>query len=418
MSKFIVQGGVRLEGSVRVQGSKNAAFPVIAAALLGGTPSVIRNVPDIVDIGSILAILKYLNVACDFRAGVLKIDPQRIKNRPLPHKLTGKFRGSIVFAGALLARFGRAKIALPGGDLIGARPIDVHLEGFRKLGATVNKGRRQVEITVRKLTGAEIAMGVASVTGTENLILAGVLASGITEIKLAAAEPHVQDLCRFLNKIGARISGIGTPSLRLRGVRSLRGAVHTLRSDEIAAVTFAAAAAATRGHVRLTGLDTDKLVAPLTVFERMGVNFRANGDTLEILPPKGRYRAIRIITGVYPQLLTDMQPLMGVLATQAEGTTAIHDWIYEGRQGYLRGLMTMGARVKFDDIHRAKVTGPVRLRGAQIRTPDIRAGASVLIAALVAKGQSILYNAEIIDRGYEKIDERLRALGANIERID
>lgn len=418
MSKFIIKGGQRLRGRVRAQGSKNAAFPVITAALLGRSPSEVRNVPDIGDVRTTLAILKHLGVACEFRGHTLKIDPRRIRSRPLPRKLASRFRGSVVFAGALLARFGTVRLALPGGDKIGARPIDVHLDGFRKLGARVREGRFGIEVSGRHLVGSKLVLGVSSVTGTENLILASVMASGATRIKLAAAEPHVQNLCRFLNKMGAKIRGIGTASLTIRGVGFLRGAGHALCPDEIGAMTLAVAAAATRGHVAITGVDLAALDAPLAALERMGVNFITRADKLEIRPSRRGYRATRILTGVYPQLLTDMQPLLGVLATQARGETSIHDWIYEGRQGYLLALRKMGARVKIEDLHRAKISGPTQLRGASITTPDIRAGASILIAALIAKGRSIIYNAEIIDRGYEKIDERLRQLGADITRAD
>lgn len=418
MSKFIVKGGSRLQGSVRVQGSKNAAFPVMAACILAGRPCVIQNVPEIADVDVFVRILNYLGAKTKFAAHILNIDTRNLRNRPLPADLVGKLRGSLLFAGSLLGRFGKVVLPRPGGDAIGARPIDVHLDGFRKLGAVVRESKNLLSVKARKLRGGKVVLGVTSVTGTENIILAAATAVGTTVIKLAAAEPHVQDLCRFLNELGARIEGIGTSTLTIRGVRRLGGAKHRLCGDEIVAATWCVAAAATKGQVTITGVDPETLDAPIAVLERMGVNISVRTKDIVIGKPKQPYKSVRVITGVYPQLLTDMQPLLGVLATQCAGRSSIHDWIYEGRQGYLRSLRKMGARVEFDDVHRSRIYGPVKLRGAEIKTPDLRAGASILIAALVARGESVIYNAEIIDRGYEKIDEKLRELGAKVQRAE
>lgn len=416
--KFLIQGGHKLSGRVAVQGSKNAAMPVLAASILASGSSEIENVPDIADVRNFLEILRYLGAEFEFKDHRVRIDTANLKNRDLPENLMAKMRGSILFAGSLLARFGRSVLAYPGGDLIGRRPIEAHLEGFEKLGATARAAGNRIEIIAGKLKGAEIVMGVTSVTGTENLILASVLAEGPTQIHLAATEPHVQNLCQFLGKMGAKIEGIGTPNLLITGGTRLHGAKHTLCPDEIDAVTFCAAAAATKGEVTVSGVDLDSLHAPLHVLEKMQVNFAARPGEIEIRPPREEYRAVNITTGVFPQLLTDEQPLFGVLATQSRGQTSIHDWIYEGRQGYLRVLQEMGAKVVFDDAHRCRIYGPTALRGAEIKTPDLRAGASILIAALIAKGQSVIYNAEIIDRGYERIDERLNALGTAIKRTE
>lgn len=418
MSKFVIEGGYRLQGEIDVQGSKNAALPVMAAAILGSGKSQIENVPDIADVRNFLRILEALGVKTEFAEHKLVLDPGEMRNSPLARELVGQMRGSILFAGALLGRFGRTLLAYPGGDAIGSRPIDVHVDGFRKLGAVVKESRDGLEIEGSQLRGAKIVLGVTSVTGTENLLLASVLADGITEIRLAATEPHVRNLCRFLNAMGAQVSGIGTTTLRINGVSALRGAKFKLCPDEIEAATFCVAAAATKGEVKVRGVDFESLDAPLNALESAGVNVETGGDWIYIRPPSGPYRSTKLITGVFPQLLTDEQPLFGVLATQAVGETSIHDWVYEGRQGYLRALREMGARVEFDDVHRARIFGPTQLRGAQITTPDIRAGASILIAALVAKGQSIIYNAEIIDRGYERFDERLNTLGAHIQRME
>lgn len=418
MSKFVILGGDKLQGEVEIQGSKNAAFPVIAATLLTSGPCIIDNVPDISDVRNFLRILEFLGADFEFENHKLTINTSRVSNQVLESELVGKLRGSVVLAGALLGRFGKVKTAYPGGDAIGSRPIDVHLRGFEKLGAKVIERGDYIDISADRLVGTRIVLGVTSVTGTENLILASVKAEGITEIRLAATEPHVQNLCNFLNKMGAKIQGIGTPFLEIAGVKELHPTFFTLGPDEIVATTFCVAAAATKGHVLIKNVDLNNLDAPLSTLQRMGVELEVSGSCIEIKEPAKPYIGTKLVTGVSPQLLTDEQPLFGVLATQAVGETSIHDWIYEGRQGYLQALREMGAKVEFEDAHRARIYGPRELQGTEIKTPDLRAGASILLAALVAKGQSIIYNAEIIDRGYEKLDEKLRSLGARIERIE
>lgn len=417
MSKFIVLGGQKLQGRVRIQGSKNSAFPAIAASLLTAEECRIKNVPDISDVRNFLEILKFLGADFEFGNHELTITTARARNKKLPKDLAGKLRGSILFAGSLLARFGEAELGYPGGDAFGSRPIDVHLDGFKRLGADVHADDF-LKITGKPLLGTKIKLAIPSVTGTENLILASVLAQGETELENAAREPHVGNLCQYLNKMGANISGIGTSHLKIAGVARLKGAEHELNPDEIDAVTFCAAAAATKGSLDLNSLNSETLEAPIRALREMGVNLEIGQNSIRINPPEQDYKAIKIITGVYPALLTDEQPLLGVLATQSYGMTQIHDWFHEGRQGYLHSLVEMGAEVYFKDIHQANIIGPSRLSGTEMRTPDLRAGASILIASLVADGRSIIYNAEIIDRGYERIDERLRSLGANIERVN
>ena len=418
MSKFIVEGGHKLSGEIKVQGSKNAAFPVIVASVLTTETCLIKNVPEIVDVRNFLNILEFLGADIKFADHRLEINTANLQNKILTQDLVSRLRGSILLAGPLLARFGKVIMAYPGGDAIGSRPIDVHLKGFRSLGAKISEEGRMIEVSASELRGSKIVLGVTSVTGTENLVLASVLAKGMTEIGLADFSPHVQNLCKALNSMGAKIEGIGTPSLKITGVKSLHGVDHTICADEIEAVTFCVAAAVTKSRIKITGAVLENLDAPLAALERMGVNFEAREGEIIIREPNGPYRGTRIITGVYPQLLTDEQPLLAVLATQAQGETSIHDWIYEGRQGHLRALGQMGAKVEFVDVHRAKIFGPTKLHGAEIKTPDLRAGASILIAALIAESESIIYNAEIIDRGYEKLDERLNKLGARIQRVN
>ena len=425
MSKFVVRGGNELNGQIYINGSKNSALAVLAGTVLVSRGvSRIDNVPDISDVRFFLKILESLGAKISFVGHGVTVDASDIRSEAIPAELMGKLRGSILLAGPLLSRFGSVRFEKPGGDAIGSRPIDVHLDGFRKLGAEVRENEA-IEIS-GKLLGTKLVLSVSSVTGTENLIMAAVLAGGTTEICMAATEPHVQDLCNFLNAAGAKIIGVGTPTLQITGVGSLSApsTVFHLCADEIETITFCVAAAATRGEVTLHNVNLKNVDAPLATLERMGVKFvchagpDANSGQIQILKSAEPYRATKIVTGVFPQLLTDEQPLLGVLATQAEGETFIHDWIYEGRQGYLRALAQMGAKVAFDDVHRARITGPTPLHGAEIVTADLRAGASILIASAVATGESIIYNAEIIDRGYERLDERLNSLGASIERTN
>ncbi|MDP3741133.1 MAG: UDP-N-acetylglucosamine 1-carboxyvinyltransferase [bacterium] len=421
MAKFIVEGQSQLNGKIKVQGSKNAALSAIAATVLTQENCVISNVPDILDVRIFLEILEFLGATYSFEDHTLLLNAAHLEDREIPADLVSKLRGSILLLGPLLVRLGRVKLFFPGGDAIGSRPIDVHLEGLKKLGAKIVEHKTHVQVSAKNLKGNLIILPVASVTGTENLIMASVLAQGATEIRLAATEPHVQTLCRFLVAMGAVIDGIGTPNLTITGVKQLRGAKFTLNADEIETVTLAVAAAATHGEVLIEKVELSNLDAPLAVLQKMNVNFEtgtsSGGDFIQIKKPLQAYQGTKIVTGVFPHLLTDEQPLFGVLATQAQGETMIHDWIYEGRQGYLKILQNMGAKVEFQDIHRARIMGPCRLHAQEIKTPDLRAGASILIAALVAKGTSTLYNAQIIDRGYERLDERLNSLGARIERV-
>ena len=418
MGKFLIEGGGVLSGEVRAQGSKNAALPIIAATILCQGECVIENVPDILDVRNFLLILKNLGAKCELLGHTLHISTDTLKSYSLPEEHVRKLRGSLLLLGPLIARFGEANLPRPGGDAIGSRPIDVHIDGLRALGCDVLDGQNSMRVEARELKGAKIKLRVPSVTGTENLILAALKAEGDTEIQNAALEPHVQELCHFLQNAGANISGVGTAKLRIQGGLPLHGVRFKIRPDEIDTLTFCVAAAATRGEVTIKGTDKSTLEAPLKVMKRMNVSFETTDDTIIIKKSESDYRAVKIVTGSYPKFLTDYQPLFGVLATQAVGETRIHDWIYEGRQGYLHSLKEMGSDVEFEDVHRAKIRGPKELSGAQITAPDIRAGASILIAALVAKGESVLYNAEILDRGYERLDERLRALGAKITRIE
>ena len=416
MPKFLINGGKRLTGEITVAGFKNAVLPILSATLLTKRECVISNVPRILDVDNFLKILLGLGARVARRGNSVKISCAGVKKFTPEKKLVSSMRASVLLLGALLGRTGKAKLVYPGGDIIGTRPIDVHLRGFAALGASASVGA-DISVAAKKLQGAEL-FGESSVTGTENLILAAVLASGRSRIKLAAQEPHIGLLCRFLNKMGARISGIDTHTITIDGVARLHGARIRVIPDMIEAGTFAILGAATKSHFVIKGVEHGHLDAVYNKLWEMGVNFEKQGNNLIINRPTGDYRGATVRTGLYPNLATDLQPPFGVLATQARGKTIIHDWVFEGRLGYLPELKKMGANVKLIDSHRAEIIGPTKLRGGTIRGLDIRSGMTFLIAALVAKGKSVIDEIHHIDRGYERIDERLRALGAGIERVN
>ncbi len=403
-----------MAGRIRVSGSKNAVLPMLAATLLTRHRCVITDVPDIVDVRNFLKILTDLGCSVKTRPGKVEVAAENLRTfRPDP-VLVGSMRASVVLLGALLGRSRQVDLSFPGGDLIGARPIDVHLRAFSQMGAVAN-GQSRLRLKAKRLNGAEV-FAESSVTGTENMILAGVLATGTTVIKLAALEPHVLSLCKFLKKMGARISGIGTHTLVIRGVKNLHGATSSVIPDMIEAGTFALLAAATKSQITITNVDHSQMDAVYHKMSEMGVRFSLAKDSLTILKPKSSYRAGAIRTGLYPNLATDLQPPFGVFATQCRGTSVVHDWIWEGRLGYLAELKKLGARVRLIDTHRAEITGPVGLKSGNIRSSDIRAGMTLLIAAIVARGKSVVRDIHHIDRGYEKIEQRLSKLGAKITR--
>lgn len=405
-----------MSGSVTVMGSKNSVLPLLAATLLTRDECVITRVPDIVDVQNFTKILEKLGSKVIRKNKSLKVCCGELKSDCPDKKLVGSMRASIVLLGGLLGRLHKARLAHPGGDLIGARPIDVHLRAFRSMGANIAEGEI-INATAKKLKGAEV-YAESSVTGTENIILAAVLAKGRTVIKLAAQEPHVEALCKFLNLMGAKIVGVGTHTLIINGVKNLHGAKIEVIPDMIEAGSFAVLAAVTKGNVEIKGVNHNHMDAVYNKLAEMGVNFEKTGSNLYIRPSGGAYSAASIRTGYYPNLATDLQPPFGVLATQAKGCSSIHDWIWEGRLGYLYELKKMGANVTIMNPHQAQVFGPTDLRGSVIDSLDIRSGMTLVIASLAAIGRSEIKNIHHIDRGYEHIDERLRALGADIRRVE
>ena len=406
-------------GDVVISGSKNASFPLIAASLLTDEVCVLENVPLIQDVVVMVEMAQKLGaeVWWDRAAHHLEIRAKELSGCAPDGAMSRKLRGSIVLAGALLGRMHRAEIPYPGGDAIGARPLWAHFRAFEALGAVVDE-RDIIEIDGRALCGNDFFMEEPSATATENAILAAVRAPGKTLIRLPALEPPVQELILFLRSMGADIRIRDLVRIEINGVKKLRGARHRINPDEVEISSFAALAAATRSEVLLRGAASDYLDAVFLQMKKMGVALEYDQRDLKISKPSAGYKSFRIQSGLYPKLGPDHVPPFAALATQAEGTSLVHDWMYENRQRYIPELRKMGATCEILDQHRALITGPAHLTGCDMESFDLRAGMVLVIAALAARGKSVISNISHIDRGYEKIDERLRALGADIERIE
>jgi len=418
MSKFIINGKKELKGEIEVGGAKNAATPILAACLLTDQESVLENIPRISDVLNMLEILKSIGIKASWLGEhKLKIHARNLDLTKIDKSSMAKMRSSILLLGPLLARVGAQAIIMPGGCEIGIRPIDTHLMALANLGAKITKSRKTYFLEAKKLVGKEFVMNEFSVTATENAIMAAVLAQGQTIIHCAAAEPHVQDLCNFLNKMGAQISGIGSHTLKIQGAKKLFGAKHKIISDYAEAGTFICLAGATGSDIIIKNCDPQFLKLELLKFQQAGIDFEISKDQIWVKPSKS-IKAISIHNMPYPGFAADLLQPFAVLMTQARGLSLIHDWMYEDRFKYISDLNKMGGRCFLCDPHRVLIQGPTALFGREITSYDLRAGASLLIAALIAKGKSIIYQAEIIDRGYEKIEQRLQKLGADIQRIE
>ncbi len=416
MPKLIVQGGIKLEGKVKISGSKNAALPIICAALLTKEKTVLKNVPDIADIRSMIKIIEELGGKVTFQNHTLEINPTNLKNQELSSESVKKMRASILLIGALLPRFGEAKMSFPGGCVLGKRSVDTHTGAFKALGAQIIDATRGLHIKAKKLKGTKFVLSEMSVTATENAIMAAVLAEGETEIRLAATEPHVQDLCNFLKKMGATISGIGTTILTIKGAKSLKGTTYSIIGDYLEAGTFAIIAAATKGDVEIEGFEPHDLDIVWQKFKEMGVQFELGKNSIHVFPTK-KLNSIKVLrTAVYPSFPTDLQAPFTVLLTQAHGVSKVFETLFEGRLNYLLELEEMGAHTEFLNPHQALIIGPSKLKSMPISSHDIRAGAAMVVAALIAPGKTEISNINYIDRGYENFDLKLRALGADIER--
>ena len=420
MQKFIINGGKSLRGEIDVKGSKNATTPILSACLLTKEECVIDNIPQINDVLKMIEILQSMGVEIEWiEKGKLRIKAgDDVNPEKMDFEIVGHMRSSILLLGSLLARFKKFKIKQPGGCIIGARPVGVHFEALEALGAKITAENGFYCFEAEKLIGKKIILKEFSVTATENLMMAASLAEGTTTIKIAAIEPHVQDLGRFLNKMGARIKGMGIHTIEIQGVEKLHGAEHKIISDPIEAGTFAIAAIATKGNVIINNVNPHELDLVIEKLREIGGNIEIGKNQL-LIKPSSKLNAIRKIeTRTYPGVPTDLQAPFAVLATQAEGTTLIHDTMYEGRLAYINELNKMGANAIICDPHRALISGPTPLYGQDITSFDLRAGATLIIASLLAEGKSTIDNIGQIDRGYEDIEKRLQNLGADIQRVE
>ncbi len=395
---------------------KNAATPILAATLLADGPSVLRNVPRIRDVERMLDILRSLGVRAEWTGDhELKIEPQGADPAKLDRKAMRSMRSSVLFLGPMLARFREVELPEPGGCIIGNRPLDTHIVALTALGAACERGKEGYRLSAEKLVGRAVTLPEFSVTATENLMMAAALSEGRTTIKLAAAEPHVQDLGDFLNAMGARVQGHGTHVVTVDGVAKLHGAEHDIIPDQIEAGTFMVAAALTRGDLMIERVRPDHLDVVIQRLEAIGANVEVSTDAVRVTAP-GALKAFKFQSMPYPGLPTDLMAPFGVLATQCAGTSMIHEPMYEGRFGFVNELVKMGANAVVCDPHRVLVSGPTPLYGQDIKSLDLRAGATLLLAGILADGGTVLHEAEIIDRGYERIEERFAAVGAVISR--
>ena len=435
MQAFKIKGGVKLSGDITPQGAKNEALQIICATLLTSEEVIINNIPDIIDINKLITLLKSLGVE------VNKIKPNtysfKAENIDLNYLNSEKFktegkslRGSIMIVGPLLARFGKAYIPRPGGDKIGRRRLDTHFEGLIKLGAkfTYNKEDYFYGVEAKKLKGTYILLDEASVTGTANILMASVLAEGITTIYNAACEPYIQQLCKLLCSMGAKIEGVGSNLLKIQGVKTLNGAEHRVLPDMIEIGSWIGLAAMTKSNIRIKNVSWENLGVIPNVFRSLGINLIKENDDIVIPEHKNGYEIKNYIDGSilsisdapWPGFSPDLLSIILVIATQARGSVLIHQKMFESRLFFVDKLIDMGAKIILCDPHRATVIGhdfKSSLKATTMSSPDIRAGISLLIAALSARGESIILNIEQIDRGYENIDGRLKSLGAKIQRI-
>ena len=415
MQKLSIQGGVPLSGEIRVSGAKNAALPILAASLLTASPVRIRNVPLLNDVSTMVALLAQMGVACRREGDAVALDAASVANPVAPYELVKTMRAAILVLGPLLARFGEARVSLPGGCAIGERPVDLHIKGLEAMGATVAIEAGYIHATASKLHGARIFMDSVTVTGTENLMMAAALAEGETVLENAAREPEVVDLARCLVAMGARIRGHGTDIIVIEGVERLSGADYAVMPDRIEAGTFLAAAAATQGRLTLREAPVTALDAVIEKLRESGATVDSAGDAITVKATQ-RPRAIGLRTAPYPGFPTDMQAQFLALNTIAEGTALVTETIFENRFMHVQELRRLGAKVDIEG-NTAIVHGVDHLTGAVVMATDLRASASLVIAGLVAQGETIVDRIYHLDRGYERIEQKLSALGARIRRV-
>jgi len=424
MEKFVIEGGTSLNGEVTPAGNKNAALPLLAACLLTDQPVILRNVPQIKDVSIMRELIESLGAQVeDLGTTSWRITARDLQPADLNPDLCRRIRASILIAGPMAARFGEFKLPPPGGDVIGRRRLDTHILALRALGVDVQYDRG-FTFHANGLRGADFLMDEASVTATENAIMAAVTAKGDSVIHNAASEPHIQELCHFLNILGAQIEDIGSNTLHIHGVQKLHGGEYTIGPDYIEVISFVGAAAVTRGNVRIKNAGVKNLKMINHIFERMGVRWQMENDDLLVssdqelkITPDLDGAIPEIKTNVWPAFPTDLISIAITVATQASGSIMFHDWMFSGRMYFTDKLVGMGAKIILCDPYRCLIQGPNQLYGENLESPDIRAGMSMLLAALAAKGQSTIRNIGQIERGYHDVDGKLRALGARIDRV-
>jgi UDP-N-acetylglucosamine 1-carboxyvinyltransferase len=421
---FVIEGGQPLHGRVTAAGNKNGVLPILAACVMTAEPVVLHNVPRIRDVDTMLALIDDLGADVEWIGpNDVRVHAAELRKTELDRELCSQMRASFLLAGPLLVRTGTAIVAPPGGDVIGRRRLDPHIHGFRELNVDVDAGDGY-DMRTDGVRGASVFLDEASVMATENIVMAAALAAGETTIGNAACEPHVQDLCRFLGSLGAEIQGIESNVLRVRGVESLRGGEWTIGPDHVEVASFIGLAAVTGGDLTIEGVKNDDLLSILPTFARLGVRVEVGDGTIRVPPGQELYveddiggYIPKIEDGPWPAFPSDCTSIALTVATQARGTVLLFEKMFENRLFFTDKLVSMGARIILCDPHRAVVTGPTRLRGQRMESPDIRAGMSMLLASLCADGESTIGAIYQIDKGYERIDERLRSLGARIERV-
>jgi UDP-N-acetylglucosamine 1-carboxyvinyltransferase len=419
MDKFVIRGGNPLLGTIHVSGAKNAALPAMAAALLTDEPVILESIPQVRDIETTRKLLAAMGAEVELGYGRAQhrttISCRNLASPEASYELVKTMRASTLVLGPLVARCGTARVSLPGGCAIGARPIDLHIKGLERLGATIRQEHGYVEASAKRLKGAEIVFDKITVTGTEDLLMAATLADGETVMQNCAREPEVADLADLLNKMGAQIEGAGTSTIRIKGVAKLHGAKHRIIPDRIEAATFIIAGALTGGDLNVSGCEPAHLAALLQTLEATGVKTKPGKQSVRVMGDNP-LKAADMVTEEYPGFPTDVQAQYMALATQAEGTSVITENIFENRFMHAQELLRMGANIKIEGS-RAIVRGKTPLSGAAVQASDLRASASLVLAALVAEGETIIDRVYHIDRGYENIEEKLRAVGAQIRRI-
>jgi len=426
MEKFVIRGGKKLSGSVNISGNKNEALPAIAACLLTDEPVILKNVPRIGDVETMLDIMKSQGATIrEISQNELEIQCKNINYAEMDQQKCATLRAALLLAGPLITRFKKVMLPPPGGDVIGRRRLDTHFLAFKSLGAHVSVIGKKYLFERSELRGQDIFLDEQSVTATENALMTAVCAKGRTILKNAASEPHVTGLARMLNKMGAKISGVGTNILEIEGVEKLSGAIHTIGPDYLEAGGYIVLAAITNSEITIKNVNADDLCVTHSTFKKLGIEYEIHGK--KIVVPAGQQLKIypdfagdipKIDDGAWPSFPSDLMSIVIVAATQAEGTVLIFEKMYDGRMFFVDYLISMGAKIVLCDPHRAVIAGPSNLYGSQLQSPDIRAGMALIIAALCAKGESSIYNIRQIDRGYENLEKKLQGLGADIKRVD